>query len=282
MVANLEQYVSLAPLHQPNNLAPIHTLMKSRPELLQVACFDTAFHHGHGTVADHYAIPERFYAEGVKRYGFHGLSYEYVAQRLHEVAPSVAAGRVIVAHLGSGASMCALANGIPMGTRPGQIDPGVLLYLLTEKGMEPKAVQDLLYRDSGLKGLSGISNDMRDLQASSDPRATLAVEHFVYRVGLNAGMLAAALGGLDAFVFTAGIGENSPAIRARIAEKLAWLGAVFDPAANGEGKPLISRPESRFMLLVVPTDEELMIAQHVLELLPKQTAGRPTGERLEA
>jgi acetate kinase len=174
VVANLEQYVSLAPLHQPNNLAPIRTLL-SRPELLQVACFDTAFHHGHSAVADHYAIPEHFYAEGVRRYGFHGLSYEYVAQRLREVAPTVAAGRVIIAHLGSGASMCALANGrsvestmgftaldgIPMGTRPGQIDPGVLLYLLTEKGMTPTVVQDLRYRDSGLKGLSGISNDMR-------------------------------------------------------------------------------------------------------------------------
>jgi len=185
VVANLEQYVSLAPLHQPNNLAPIRTLLKSRPELLQVACFDTAFHHGHSAVADHFAIPEHFYAEGVRRYGFHGLSYEYVAQRLREVAPTVAAGRVIVAHLGSGVSMCALANGrsvestmgftaldgIPMGTRPGQIDPGVLLYLLSEKGMTPAAVQDLLYHDSGLKGLSGISNDMRDLQSSSDPRA---------------------------------------------------------------------------------------------------------------
>jgi acetate kinase len=286
VMANLEQYVSLAPLHQPNNLAPIRTLMKSRPELLQVACFDTAFHHGHSAVADHFAIPEHLYAEGVRRYGFHGLSYEYVAQRLREIAPTVAAGRVIVAHLGSGASMCALANGqsvestmgftaldgIPMGTRPGQIDPGVLLYLLTEKGMEPTAVQDLLYRECGLKGLSGISNDMRDLQSSSDPRATLAVDYFVYRVGLNAGMLAAALGGLDAFVFTAGIGENSPTIRARIAQKLAWLGIVFDPAANAGRKSLISRPESRIVLLVVPTDEELMIAQHTLAFLPKHTA----------
>ena len=278
LVANLEQYVSLAPLHQPNNLAPIRTLLKSRPELLQVACFDTAFHHGHSAVADHFAIPEHFYAEGVRRYGFHGLSYEYVAQRLREVAPGVAAGRAIVAHLGSGASMCALANGrsveidgIPMGTRPGQIDPGVLLYLLTEKGMTPTAVQDLLYRDSGLKGLSGISNDMRDLQSSSDPRARLAVDYFVYRVGLNAGMLAAALGGLDAFVFTAGIGEKSPTVRTRIAEKLAWLGAVLDPAANADGKSLISRRESRVVLLVVPTDEELMIARHTLALLPQRT-----------
>jgi acetate kinase len=294
VVANLEQYVSLAPLHQPNNLAPIRTLMKTRPEVLQVACFDTAFHRGHSAVADHFAIPERFYAEGVRRYGFHGLSYEYVAHRLHEVAPTVAAGRVIVAHLGSGASMCALAHGrsvestmgftaldgVPMGTRPGQIDPGVLLYLLTEKGMDPMAVQDLLYRDSGLKGLSSISNDMRDLQSSSDPRAKLAVDYFVYRVGLNAGMLAAALGGLDAFVFTAGIGENSPSIRARIAEKLAWLGVVIDPAANADGKSLISRPESRVVLLVVPTDEELMIARHTLALLPIDTARKVARESL--
>jgi len=294
VVANLEQYVSLAPLHQPNNLAPIRTLMKTRPEVLQVACFDTAFHRGHSAVADHFAIPERFYAEGVRRYGFHGLSYEYVAARLREIAPTVAAGRVIVAHLGSGASMCAMADGrsvestmgftaldgIPMGTRPGQIDPGVLLYLLTEKGMDPMAVQDLLYRDSGLKGLSGISNDMRDLQSSSDPRAKLAVDYFVYRVGLNAGMLAAALGGLDAFVFTAGIGENSPSIRARIAEKLAWLGVVLDPAANADGKSLISRPESRVVLLVVPTDEELMIARHTLALLPKDTVRKVARESL--
>ena len=294
VVASLEQYVSLAPLHQPNNLAPIRALLQRRPELLQVACFDTAFHHGHSAVADHFAIPERFYAEGVRRYGFHGLSYEYIAQRLREVAPSVAAGRVIVAHLGSGASMCALTNGrsiestmgftaldgIPMGTRPGQIDPGVLLYLLTEKGMQATAVQDLLYRDSGLKGLSGISNDMRELESNSDPRAKFAVDYFVYRVGLNAGMLAAALGGLDAFVFTAGIGENSPTIRARIAEKLAWLGVVLDPAANADRKSLISRPDSRVVLLVVPTDEELMIAQHTLALLRKHTARKVAGGRL--
>jgi acetate kinase len=294
VVANLEQYVSLAPLHQPNNLAPIRTLLNSHPDLLQVACFDTAFHHGHSVVADHYAIPERFYAEGVRRYGFHGLSYEYIARRLREIAPTAAAGRVIVAHLGSGASMCALANGrsiastmgftaldgIPMGTRPGQIDPGVLLYLLTEKGMTPKALEDLLYHDCGLKGLSGISNDMRDLQSNADPRAKLAVDHFVYRIGLNAGMLAAALGGLDAFVFTAGIGENSPIIRARIAEKLAWLGVVFDADGNAQGKSLISRPESRVALLVVPTDEELMIAQHTLALLPQQGTRRIAGESL--
>jgi acetate kinase len=294
VVADLEKYVSLAPLHQPNNLAPIRTLLNSHPDLLQVACFDTAFHHGRSAVADHYAIPERLYVEGVKRYGFHGLSYEYIARRLREIGPTVAAGRVIVAHLGSGASMCALANGrsiastmgftaldgIPMGTRAGQIDPGVLLYLLSEKGMTPKALEDLLYHDCGLKGLSGISNDMRDLQSNVDPRAKLAVDHFVYRIGLNAGMLAAALGGLDAFAFTAGIGENSPIVRARIAEKLAWLGVVFDADANTQGKSLISRPESRVALLVVPTDEELMIAQHTLALLPQQGTRRMAGERL--
>ena len=294
VVANLERYISLAPLHQPNNLAPIRALLKGRPDLLQVACFDTAFHHGHSTVADHFAIPERYYAEGVRRYGFHGLSYEYVAGRLPQVAPDIADGRVIVAHLGSGASMCAVSNGrsvestmgftaldgIPMGTRPGQIDPGVLLYLLTEKGMDPSAIQDMLYRDSGLKGLSGISSDMRELQSNPDPRAMLAVDHFVYRIGLNAGMLAAALGGLDAFVFTAGVGENSPVIRARIAEKLAWLGARFDPEANANGNSRISGVDSRVALMVVPTDEELMIAQHTVALLSEQSGGGATGQRL--
>jgi acetate kinase len=286
VLANLERYVSLAPLHQPNNLAPIRALLARFPRLPQVACFDTAFHRGHDAVADRYALPQRFYDEGVRRYGFHGLSYEYVAERLREIAPAVARGRVIIAHLGSGASMCALANGasvestmgftaldgLPMGTRPGQIDPGVLLYLISEKGMSPAAVQDLLYRESGLKGISGISNDMRQLQSSDAPGAKLAVDYFIYRAGLHAGMLAAALGGLDAFVFTAGIGERSAAIRARIAEKLAWLGVVFDPAANAAGKTVISHPESRTRLYVVPTDEELMIARQTLALLQGGTS----------
>jgi len=294
VVTDLERYVSLAPLHQPNNLAPIRALLKSRPELLQVACFDTAFHRGRSAVADHFAIPERFYQEGVRRYGFHGLSYEYVAQRLREVAPNVAAGRVIVAHLGSGASMCALhhgrsvettmgftaLDGIPMGTRPGQIDPGVLLYLLTEKGMTAAEVQNLLYHEGGLKGLSGISNDMRDLESNPDPSAALAVDYFVYRIGLNAGMLAAALGGLDAFVFTAGIGEHSASIRARVAEKLAWLGVAFDPAASVERKSLISRSDSQVAVYVVPTDEELMIARHALAVLRNRSASAASGQRL--
>jgi acetate kinase len=232
-------------------------------------------------VADRYAIPERFYQEGVRRYGFHGLSYEYIADRLREVAPDIAEKRVVIAHLGSGASMCAISggksiastmgftalDGLPMGTRPGQIDPGVLLYLLTEKGMIPEDLEELLYRESGLKGLSGISNDMRELEASDDPAAALAIDYFVYHIGLNAGMLAAALGGLDAFVFTAGIGENSATIRARVAEKLAWLGTSLDPAANKAGKPRISQAQSKVPLLVVPTDEELMIARHTLSLL---------------
>jgi acetate kinase len=281
VIADLEQYVPLAPLHQPNNLAPIRSLRKQFPDLPQVACFDTAFHRSHGPLADHYAIPERFYAEGVRRYGFHGLSYEYIASRLPQVAPAEAAGRVIVAHLGSGASMCALAagrsvestlgftalDGLPMGTRPGSLDPGITLYLIDQMGMTTAQVQRLFYYESGLKGLSGVSNDVRELENSADPRARFALDYFVYHAGLYAGMLAAALSGVDAFVFTAGIGENSATIRARIAEKLAWLGATLDPDANARHGPLISQTGSRLRLFVVPTDEELMIARHTVALL---------------
>jgi acetate kinase len=277
----LQRYISLAPLHQPNNLAPIRSVLTRFPDLPQVACFDTAFHRGHAALADYYAIPERFHAEGVRRYGFHGLSYEFIAGRLPQVAPEIANGRVIVAHLGSGASMCALSggrsvestmgftalDGLPMGTRPGQIDPGVVLYLIAERGMTAAQVQGLLYAECGLKGLSGISNDVRELEASADPRALFALDYFAYRVGLQAGMLAAALGGLDVFVFTAGIGENSASMRARIVEKLAWLGAALDPAANAAGRTSIAAPDSRIGLYVIPTDEELMIARHTLALL---------------
>jgi acetate kinase len=293
VVSQLARFVPLAPLHQPNNLAPIRAIRERFPDLPQVACFDTAFHRGHNAAADHYAIPQSLYTEGVRRYGFHGLSYEYVASRLPEIAPGIAQGRVIVAHLGSGASMCALANGrsvestmgftaldgLPMGTRPGQIDPGVLLYLMTDKGMSPAAVQKFLYSECGLKGLSGISNDVRDLQSSDEPGATLAMEHFVYRIGLNAGMLAAALGGLDAFVFTAGIGERSSIVRSRVAERLVWLGADLDPAANEVGATVISRQRSRIALLVVPTDEELMIAKHTLAALSPDAARDKTYRR---
>ena len=281
VVARLERFVALAPLHQPHNLAPIRSLLANFPTLPQVACFDTAFHRTHDAVADYYAIPYQLHAEGVRRYGFHGLSYEYVAKTLPQAAPTIAKGRVIVAHLGSGASMCALKggrsiestmgftalDGLPMGTRPGQIDPGVVLYLLSEKGMSASDAQNFLYRDCGLKGLSGISNDMRELEASEDSKAKLAVDYFVYRVGLNAGMLAAALQGLDAFVFTAGIGENSVRIRARIADQLGWLGVTLDEAENSRHARLISRSDSRIPVYVIPTDEELMIAQHTLSLL---------------
>ncbi|WP_441232201.1 acetate/propionate family kinase [Tardiphaga sp. 215_C5_N2_1] len=281
VVGRLERYISLAPLHQPHNLAPIKTILNNFPALPQVACFDTAFHRDHNALADHYAIPYQLHAEGIRRYGFHGLSYEYIAKRLPQVAPDVAGGRVIVAHLGSGASMGAIKNGksvestmgftaldgLAMGTRVGQLDPGVVLYLIAEKGMSISKVQDFLYRDCGLKGLSGVSNDMRELESSEDPRAAFAIEYFVYRVGLHAGMLAAALQGLDAFVFTAGIGENSASIRARIGERLAWLGVVLDPGENAGHASRISRFDSRVPVYVIPTDEELMIAQHTLSLL---------------
>jgi acetate kinase len=293
VIARLEQYVPLAPLHQPNNLAPIRSIRAQMPELPQVACFDTAFHRGHSAVADHYAIPERLYVEGVRRYGFHGLSYEYIASQLPTVAP--AARRVIVAHLGSGASMCALdggrsvestlgftaLDGLPMGTRPGQLDPGVVLYLVDQKGMSTAEIQHLFYHECGLKGLSGISNDVRALEESRNPRATFAIDYFVYRASLYAGMLAAALGGVDAFVFTAGIGENASKIRARIVRKLAWLGAVLDPAANAAHARLISRRDSRVELYVIATDEELMIAHHTLTLLSERAQQRFVRRRVQ-
>jgi len=293
VIARLERFISLAPLHQPHNLAPIRSVLANFPTLPQVACFDTAFHRTHAAVADHYAIPHQLHAEGVRRYGFHGLSYEYIAKVLPQIAPEVAKRRVIVAHLGSGASMCAIRegrsvestmgftalDGLPMGTRPGQIDPGVVLYLIFEKGMPASDVQNFLYRDCGLKGLSGVSNDMRELEKSADPKAKLAIDYFVYRLGLNAGMLAAALQGLDAFVFTAGIGENSATIRERVAEQLGWLGVSLDHTENGKHARLISRPDSRVPVYVVPTDEELMIAQHTLSLLMNRPSSNPQQAR---
>jgi acetate kinase len=286
VLTQLERYASLAPLHQPYNLAPIRSIQAYFPELTQIACFDTAFHRGHSALADCYAIPRELHAEGVRRYGFHGLSYEYIASALPKIAPEIAGKRVIVAHLGSGASMCAIndghsvestmgftaLDGLPMGTRPGQLDPGVVLYLMSEKGMAADEIQNLLYRECGLKGLSGISNDMRELQGNTAPNAVLAVDYFVYRVSLNAGMLAAAMQGVDGFVFTAGIGENSPQIRAAIVNKLGWLGASLDADANAANKLLISRRDSGLPVYVVPTDEELMIARHTLSLLSNKQA----------
>lgn len=283
VIEELTAYQELAPLHQPNNLEPIRLAMQVAPHLPQIACFDTAFHRGHPEHSDCYALPKSFYDDGVRRYGFHGLSYKYISQKLREIAPDLASGRVIVAHLGSGASMCALQNGvsientmgftaldgIPMGTRPGQLDSGVVLYMMSHMGMTAQEVTDLLYHEAGLVGLSGISADMRILLKSEVPRAHLAIDHFVHRCGLYAGMLAAAMGGVDGIVFTAGIGENSPEIRARVAEKLKWLGAEIDLEANAAGKMLISAPHSRLAAYKIPTNEELVIAKETLSILHK-------------
>jgi acetate kinase len=293
VLARLETLAPLAPLHQLNSLAPIRAIRRKHPELPQIACFDTSFHNGHPEVADRYALPEQFHREGVRRYGFHGLSYEYIARSLPDVAPDIAKGRVIVAHLGSGSSMCALVagksvestmgftalDGLPMGTRPGQLDPGVVLYLLTQKRMGADAVQNFLYRECGLKGLSGISNDVRDLLGNSSPRAALALKYFVYRAQLSIGMLTAAMGGLDGIVFTAGIGENAPSIRGAVLSGLGWLGAVIDSERNARGGPLISASDSVIKCYVVPTNEELMIAHHTLRLLREPTCSLARGDQ---
>jgi acetate kinase len=279
--AALEKLIPLAPLHEPHNLAAIRAVRETQPQLPQVACFDTAFHRTHPQLADLYALPWEFYEAGVRRYGFHGLSYEYIASALPRVAPDISNGRVIVAHLGSGASLCAMRggqsvdstmgfsplDGIPMGTRPGQIDPGVLLYLVGQRGMTAAALEKLLYKESGLLGLSGVSNDMRLLLESIEPRARLAVDYFVHYVAREIGALAAVLGGLDGLVFTAGIGENSPEIRARIVAACAWLGVTLDADANQHGGPCISAAGSAVSAWVVPTNEELMIARHAHALV---------------
>ncbi|MGH8507287.1 MAG: acetate/propionate family kinase [Gammaproteobacteria bacterium] len=281
VLTDLEALVPLMPLHQPHNLKPIRAIATRRPGLPQIACFDTAFHRGHPSVADRFGLPYELYQEGVRRYGFHGLSYEYIAKQLKEVAPEVAEGRVVIAHLGSGASMCAIKggksfdttmgfsalDGLPMGTRCGRLDPGVLLYLMREKRMNLDAIERLLYKESGLLGISGISNDLRDLLASSEPRAAEAIDYFVYRIGQELGALAAALGGLDALVFTAGIGERSAEIRRRVCRDAAWLGVELDDEANETGRERISHPGTRPSAWVIPTDEERMIALHTLRLV---------------
>ena len=289
--AQLEKLVPLAPLHQPHNLDGVRAARTHFPSVPQVACFDTAFHRGHPFVHDVFALPRAFYDEGVRRYGFHGLSYEYVASRLTDIDPAAARGRAIVAHLGSGVSMCALLagrshsssmgftalDGLPMGTRPGQIDPGVLLWLMTEKGMDAPALSDLLYKHSGLKGLSGVSNDMRDLHASDLPAAHEAVDYFIERIRREIGGLAAAIGGLDALVFTAGIGENDALVRERACATMQWMGLSIDPAANavhGAGRGgLVSAPGAQVRVWVIPTNEELMIARHVLDVIRARTTG---------
>ncbi|CAO3418415.1 acetate/propionate family kinase [Azospirillum doebereinerae] len=277
----LEGLVPLAPLHQPHNLAAIRALAEAHPELPQVACFDTAFHRGQPWQAGMFAIPRELTDEGVRRYGFHGLSYEYIARRLPEIAPELGDARVVVAHLGSGASMCAIhagrsmdstmgftaLDGLPMGTRCGAIDPGVLIYLMREKGLDAGAIEKLLYNKSGLLGVSGVSNDMRALLESADPHAQEAVELFGFRIAKETGALASSMGGIDALVFTAGIGERSAPVRALVAEKLAWLGVSVDAAANTANAAKISTKDSRIPVYVIPTDEERMIALHTRNAL---------------
>ncbi|TVR96210.1 MAG: acetate/propionate family kinase [Rhodospirillales bacterium] len=279
VIADIETLVPFFPLHLPHNLAAIRALTEAHPDLPQVACFDNSFHRTLPQVARWFALPRRLFDEGVRRYGFHGLSYEFIAHVLPDYAPE--ARRVVVAHLGSGASLSALRDGesvettlgfsgldgLPMGTRPGALDPGVLLYLLQAGDMDVAALEKLLYTESGLLGVSGISNDMRDLLASDDPRAVEAIDLFVYHIGKHLGALAAVLGGLDALVFTAGIGEHAPLIRERVCRQAEWLGVQLDPAANRAGGPRITTADSPVSAWVIPTDEERMIAMHTRRVL---------------
>lgn len=274
--AALERFVPLAPLHQPHNLAGVDAAATALPHARQVACFDTAFHRQHPWVADTFALPRRFYDEGVRRYGFHGLSYEYITAWLADAEPALHAGRVIVAHLGNGASMCAVKagrsigstmgftalDGLPMGTRCGQIDPGVVLYLMAERAMSAAEISDLLYRESGLKGLSGLAGDMRALEASEAPEAADAIAYFTHRIRREIGAMAAVLEGVDAIVFTGGIGENSARVRAEVCAQLGWLGVTLDAAANAAQARVISAPGSAVTVLRASTDEEAMIARH--------------------
>jgi acetate kinase len=272
----LECLSPLAPLHQTHNLKPIRIIAQLRPEIPQVACFDTMFHNTQTETSKAYALPASIAERGVRRYGFHGLSYEYIASVLPEVAPAAAGGRIVVAHLGNGASMCAMVagksvastmgftavDGLPMGTRCGSLDPGVILYLLDELKMDSREIADLIYKRSGLLGMSGVSSDMRTLLASTDPHARFALDVYTYRIGRELGSLAAAMQGIDGLVFTAGVGEHAAAIRERVVRDAAWLGAELDDAANQAGGPLISRPSSKVSVWVIPTNEELMIARH--------------------
>jgi len=287
----LQALIPLAPLHQPHNLSAIRALRTRAPGLPQIACFDTAFHRSIPARSQVLALPRAFAEAGLRRYGFHGLSYEFIAGALPEYDRTASAGRTVVAHLGNGASLCALENGrsracsmgfstldgLIMGTRCGSLDPGVLLYLLREKGLDATALEKLLYKESGLLGLSGVSADMRDLLASDDPDAREAVAMFCDRVAEQIALFAAKLGGLDAVVFTAGIGERSAEIRAAVAERLAWLGAELDPAANAAGGPRIASAQSRVGLWVIPTDEESMIARHTRALLAGGITARAAG-----
>ncbi|HEX4365757.1 MAG TPA: acetate/propionate family kinase [Rhodopila sp.] len=281
VLGRIEAISPLAPLHNPPALDVLKGLRKRFPGVPHVACFDTAFHRGHPAVADRFAIPDALYQEGVRRYGFHGLSYQYIAGAMKTQAPEIAAGKVVVGHLGSGASMCGLVNGrsvdssmgftaldgLPMGTRSGSLDSGVILWLQQQKGWAVERVESFLYHDCGLKGLSGLSNDIRDLLASDAPLAKLAVEYFVYHTARTAGALAVSMGGIDGLVFTAGIGEHSAPIRARVLDRLRWLGFELDSAANEKGVGRITASGSRLAAFVIPTDEERVIARETLALL---------------
>jgi acetate kinase len=285
LIADLEALQPLAPLHQPHNIAGVRAAQAAFPQAIQIGCFDTAFHRGHPWVNDTFALPRRFYDQGVRRYGFHGLSYDYIAGRMAADHPDLAAGRVIVAHLGNGASLCGLRagrsiassmgfsalDGMPMGTRVGQLDPGVVLYLLAE-GMTADQISDLLYLQSGLKGLSGISHDMRDLLGSSAPEAAQAVAYYTFRLAREIGGLAAALGGIDAVVFTGGIGENAAPIRAMAVQNLGFLGLAIDPARNAENAPFIQ--SGAVPILVMPTDEERVIARAASQAVLTQAPER--------
>ena len=287
IVGELRELSPLAPLHQPFNLAAIDAVFDRLPGLPQVACFDTAFHRGHSAVAELIPLPSDLRARGIQRYGFHGLSYEYIASVLPQAAPEIAAGRVLVAHLGSGASICALnggrsvdsslgftgLDGLCMGSRPGTLDPGVVLYLFQELGLSASEVEEVLYRRSGLLGISGISNDMRALLGNDDPAARLAVDYFVYRAAKEIGALTAALGGLDGLVFTAGIGENSAEVRRRICEACSWLGVRLDAEANEANGPRITTGDSEVSAWAIPTNEELMIARHTAAQLDSRHGG---------
>jgi acetate kinase len=281
VLTELRRLVPYAPLHQPYNLAAIEAVAQHRPDVPQVACFDTSFHRSLPALAKLVPLPAEVCRDGLERYGFHGLSYEYIASVLPQAAPQIANGRVIVAHLGSGASLCALRagesientfgftalDGLCMGTRPGAIDPGVVLYLFQGLGLSVKEVETILYKKSGLLGISGVSNDMRDLLASDEAAARLAVDYFVYQVAKEVGAFTTVLGGLDALVFTAGIGENSPEIRRRVCEACAWLGIDFDSEANSANRSCLSRKASAVSVWMIPTNEELMIARHTGRLL---------------
>ena len=281
VIAALEALVPLAPLHQPHHIAAIRAVAVTAPDVPQVACFDTAFHRTQPWLARAFALPRELSAKGIVRYGFHGLSYEYIASVLPQIAPEIAAGKVIIAHLGNGASLCAIENGrsvattmsftpvdgLVMGTRTGALDPGVILYLLQHEGMPAEAVATLIYEQSGLLGVSGLTSDMRELLASDLPAAREAVDLFTYRIGRELGSLAAALGGLDAIVFTGGIGEHAAQIRARVCRDAAWLGVRIDEADNAAGGPRLSPAGALVPAWVVPTDENLMIARHTCRVL---------------